>query len=276
LIPLAAVLAKGSGQLFEMKGFVRPVIVDPDFLDHWKTRMLVGNLNDEAAPIYVLRLWAHCQNRRQSEFESLSTEALKALCRFPGPANKLEASLSASGFVRREGDSLIVCNWDEYNSSLIASWNNGKLGGRPKKIQPKARSEPTHKPTGNPRVTSGVTDERGEDQRGEDKNSLSNSACEDSKKELPRETHLANPQFQQVWDRWCRHQMGIGKSVSAASTEQQLYKLADFDETEAIEIVLFSLERSAKNLILNGDHRRTDSGSARPRGGKRAIGMETI
>lgn len=110
------------------------MIVDPDFLDHWKTRMLVGALdNDEVAPLYVIRLWAHCQNRRQSEFDNVSTEALKALCHFPGQANKLESSLVASGFIRRDGKTLIVIGWDYYNSTLVAAWANGKKGGRPSK-----------------------------------------------------------------------------------------------------------------------------------------------
>lgn len=124
------------------------MIVDPDFLDHWKTRMLVNSLNDEAAPLYVLRLWAHCQNRRQSTFE-LSTEALKALCRYPGAANKLESSLTASGFVRRAEGMLEVCNWDDYNASLIASWVNGKRGGRPRKETspaPKTHGLPSDNP----------------------------------------------------------------------------------------------------------------------------------
>ncbi len=122
------------------------MIVDPDFCDHWKTRMLVGSLNgDEAAPVYVLRLWAHCQNRRQSQFENLNAEALKALCRFPGNANKLEASLAASGFVRRVEDTLIVLNWDEYNRTLIAAWSNGRKGGRPKE-ETEADSEESKNP----------------------------------------------------------------------------------------------------------------------------------
>lgn len=110
------------------------MIVDPDFPDHWKTRMLVGLLDgDEVAPVYVIRLWAHCQNRRQWTFTNVSAEALKALCRFPGHANKLESSLAASGFIRREADTLIVCGWDDYNASLVASWSNGRKGGRPPK-----------------------------------------------------------------------------------------------------------------------------------------------
>ena len=109
------------------------MIVDPDFPDHWKTRMLVDALDgDEAAPVYLLRLWAHCQNRRTAAFENLPQAALKALCRFPGHPNKLESSLAASGFVRREDQILIVVGWEEYNASLIANWSNGRKGGRPK------------------------------------------------------------------------------------------------------------------------------------------------
>lgn len=109
------------------------MIVDPDFPDHWKTRMLVDALDgDEAAPVYLLRLWAHCQNRRTAAFDNLPQTALKALCRFPGHSNKLESSLAASGFVRREDQTLIVVGWEEYNASLIANWSNGRKGGRPK------------------------------------------------------------------------------------------------------------------------------------------------
>lgn len=140
------------------------MIVDPDFCDHWKTRTLVGLLDgDEAAPIYVLRLWAHCQNRRQDTFANLPSAALKALCRFPGHANKLESSLSASGFIRRDGEDLIVCNWSEYNASLIAAWTNGARGGRPpkgqtaKKTEPETRKKPAEKPRDNPAETHGLT-----------------------------------------------------------------------------------------------------------------------
>lgn len=144
------------------------MIVDPDFPDHWKVRMLVGLLDgDEAAPVYVLRLWAHCQNRRKAEFEGLTSEALKALCRFPGHANKLESSLATSGFIRRSDTVLHVLNWAEYNASLIASWVNGGRGGRKKK--PTGSNNGTqHTPTGIPtgtRVEKSSEDKSGEDQK---------------------------------------------------------------------------------------------------------------
>lgn len=115
--------------------------------------MLVGLLDgDEAAPVYVLRIWSHCQNRRQAQFD-LSAEALKALCRFPGNSNRLEASLTASGFIRRaertaaESSQLIVCGWEDHNAALLASWNNGRKGrGKSKTDEPTGMS--TGPPTG--------------------------------------------------------------------------------------------------------------------------------
>lgn len=153
------------------------MIIDPDFPDHWKTRTLVGLLDgDECAPVYVIRLWAHCQNRRKDTFENLTSEALKALCRFPGHANKLESSLAASGFIRRSEGVLVVLNWAEYNSSLIAAWQNGSKGGRPAKPTGYQRKKPTGsentdngKPTGYP--TGSRVDKSREDQIREEKTS---------------------------------------------------------------------------------------------------------
>lgn len=112
----------------------RFVIVSPDFPDHWKTRMLVDLLGgDEIAPVYLVRLWAHCQQRHTSVFESLPTAALRAICRYSGDAQAFEHALLEAGFISRAEGKLVVVGWDEYNASLIANWQNGKRGGRPKK-----------------------------------------------------------------------------------------------------------------------------------------------
>ena len=126
------------------------MIVAADFLDHWKTLMLVNELG-EVAPLYVIRLWGHCQNRKTAKFDTLTAEAIKAICRFAGDAQKLEAALIAAGFVERDGKSILVCNWDEYNSTLVAAWENGRKGGR------KPKNGTHGKPTGYPAVTSGLT-----------------------------------------------------------------------------------------------------------------------
>lgn len=112
------------------------MIVDPDFLDHWKTRTLVALLdNDEMAPMYVIRLWGHCQTRRQCEFPNLSPTALKGICRFAGDSDLLDRALAETGFIARKGDVLTVVGWDEYNATLITAWTNGKRGGRHRKAE---------------------------------------------------------------------------------------------------------------------------------------------
>jgi hypothetical protein len=111
------------------------MIVDPDFPDHWKTRMLVDLLGgDEAGPSYILRIWGHCQLRKQWVFDNLPATALKALCRYPGHPHKLESCLVSSGFLHRDASQVLtVLRWDEYNAQLVANWENGKKGGRPPK-----------------------------------------------------------------------------------------------------------------------------------------------
>jgi len=160
------------------------VIVDPDFLDHWKTRMLVDSLgSDELAPVYIIRLWAHCQQRRMYAFDNLNAAALRAICRYKGDAD-FEAAMTACGYVSRDESGVLeVCGWAEYNATLIANWKNGKLGGRPKKEAKPAQKEPmanppeTHGiPMANPSLTHGEPirlDRIREDKKGEDQKTMS-------------------------------------------------------------------------------------------------------
>ena len=137
--------------------------------------------------MYILRLWAHCQNRKTHIFRNLTVQALKALCRFSGKAEDLEAALLGSGYIRHEDGALVVHQWDEHNATLIANWENGKKAGPPKgksnppaahgqavanpsatqglpadnppvtQGKPKGKSPVTHgKPMGKPRVTHGL------------------------------------------------------------------------------------------------------------------------
>lgn len=133
------------------------MIVQPNFLDHHKTRQLVLELGgDELAPLYVLRLWGHCQNQKKSRFPKMSAAALCAICCAKTSAEQLWLAMQSAGFIRVKNDTVIVHEWDDYNASLIKNWENGKKGGRPRK------------PNGNPKrdwvnpektqTHSGVTD----------------------------------------------------------------------------------------------------------------------
>ena len=130
------------------------MIIDPDFFDHWRTRMVVDALGgDEMAPMYIMRLWAHCQNRKGDKF-TIPSVGIKALCKFQGDASAFEKALIDAEFLTRDGDTVTVEGWAERNASLIAAWENGVRGGRPKK--PMGNQNETHgKPDGNPTVTHG-------------------------------------------------------------------------------------------------------------------------
>ena len=96
-----------------------------------------------------------------------------------------------------------------------------------------------------------------EKRREEKSNTLSHTR-EAEKTNFPA-THLTDPEFATVWDQWGRHLLEQGKPLTPTASEAQLYSLAAFSTAEAMEIVQFSIERQAKNLITNGDHRRRES-----------------
>lgn len=132
------------------------MIIEPDFLDHWKTRLLMRLLDTEAAPNYVIRLWSHCQTRKTNKFPEWSPAILASVCRWSGDADQFWSAMMQT-FCRHEDGYLIAHEWDEVNASLIAAWSNGGKGGRPKKPMGNPRVNPESNPV-NPRLTHGVTD----------------------------------------------------------------------------------------------------------------------
>ncbi len=126
------------------------MIVEPDFLSHWKTQALVDELSDPMAPLYVIALWSHCQQRRTATFEDLPPNALKAICRYKGDGEKLLSALTSSGFIDPTERGFEVHGWAERNVKLLRNWKNGSKGGRPKGDNPGEGGEGAPKPDPSP------------------------------------------------------------------------------------------------------------------------------
>lgn len=148
------------------------MIVEPDFLNHWKTRTFVAavmgycktqwkptenpNVTQwETQPFptdgpvgILLRLWAHCQQRKASRFDKMTPLTLAAICEWQGDPEWLMETLEEVGFVDREGSQVVAHDWDEANAKLVRNWRNGMKGGRPKN-EPKNPKETQAKPKRN-------------------------------------------------------------------------------------------------------------------------------
>ena len=132
------------------------MIIETDFLDHWKTRLIVRLLGTESAPLHIIRLWSHCQTRKTNRFPDWNPEILSAVCKWGGDADAFWSAILQT-FGRIEDGCFVAHQWDEVNSSLIAAWSNGVKGGRHKKPTDNPRVNPELNQV-NPQITHGVTD----------------------------------------------------------------------------------------------------------------------
>lgn len=111
------------------------MIVQPDFPEHWKTRLLVEITGgDESAPLAVVRLWAHCQHSKRHIFSDMSPAQLASVCRWGDRKPPCHVALTKAGFVEKaKPKGFLAHQWDEHNAQLIQKWKAGGKGGRPAK-----------------------------------------------------------------------------------------------------------------------------------------------
>ena len=121
------------------------MIVQPNFLDHWKTNALAAKIGRLEALTALLALWSHCQQQRTWRFPQ-NELMLAGICRFSGNPRVLLDTLIELNLLEKTPENLLeVHEWAETNAKLLHNWDAGKKGGRPPK-------QPKDKPTENPRV----------------------------------------------------------------------------------------------------------------------------
>jgi hypothetical protein len=106
------------------------MIVDPYFFEHWKTRELIRLTGDPSAPLFILKLWAHCQQRRRWRLD-IPDAALAMICGWTGEPQKLREIFLELRFIDPSSNGiLIVHEWRKFNRYLVSAWANGRKGGR--------------------------------------------------------------------------------------------------------------------------------------------------
>ena len=127
------------------------MIIQPDFLTHWKVQALSGIIGRAEALTALLALWGHCQNSKTYVFE-FTLPMLAGICQYQGDAAQLHrAMLDCRLLDPLENGRYEVHGWAEKNASYQAAWSNGAKGGKPKNPQATERL-----PSGNPAVTHGL------------------------------------------------------------------------------------------------------------------------
>lgn len=130
------------------------MIVQPDFPEHWKTRLLVELTGDESAPMAAIRLWAHCQHSRRSYFPDMTPAQLASICRWGDRKPACHVVMVKAGFVDKlTPKGFAAHQWNEHNAQLLQKWDAGKKGGRPPNDENHSNDKETEKPTDNRPIT---------------------------------------------------------------------------------------------------------------------------
>jgi hypothetical protein len=133
------------------------MIIRPDILRHPKYRLFRQAVGPEALE-YLCRLWAHCsEGKRGENWGKVSPQYVEMVCEWQNRPGQLWEALTGCSlpgkapWVKVRRGCVVIHEWEEHNKSLLKSWFNGRLGGRPKsKVAGKDKE-----PTGNPRETHG-------------------------------------------------------------------------------------------------------------------------
>lgn len=103
------------------------MVIHPDFINHWKTRLLIARIGREAALVALLALWAYCERKRAWELR-LSPLELAGMCDYQGEPVEFFNWLIEFRFLDRTIDPswFRVHDWENVNSGLVSKWKASK------------------------------------------------------------------------------------------------------------------------------------------------------
>jgi hypothetical protein len=135
------------------------MIIQPEFLTHWKVQALSGAIGRAEALTSLLALFGHCQTSK-SYVHRFSPEKLPGICQYHGdPDHLLRTFLKLELLDLLDDGEYEVHGWAEKNASYKAAWANGAKGGTKKNpsATPNASqgipSATPNNPMGNPSAT---------------------------------------------------------------------------------------------------------------------------
>ncbi len=229
------------------------MIVEADFLTHWKTNALEARIGDKAVHC-LLALWAHCQRRKAWEFQ-LTPLMLAGICGFKGEPQTIWDAMIELRWIERTTDLnwFQIHDWGKVNAALIGKWAGGakKTGAwwhprghvvtdRPKKsaaqTTPATIGSSSGESTGTSSASStGGSDGIGEDWTGEDENQTPVAPLEGAHT-LPM-PEGASPQRLAVLKSWIDYKIRIGKPIKLASWPTVLERFATLDDPALKECI---------------------------------------
>ena len=117
--------------------------IDPGFINHWKTELLIERLGSDGV-VAVLRLWGNAQIRRQYSGLDLNPRRLALETKWKGNAKELFDTLTdpdAPWLDKNEDGTFSIHDFGHHQKQVVALWENGNKGGRPRKVSPAPSSK---------------------------------------------------------------------------------------------------------------------------------------
>ena len=101
------------------------MILETDFVDHWKTQRLVYICGPDAV-LCLLRIWSYCQQRKRWQFDAAQASIIEWIGKWNGEKGLLLATLKEVGFIDEEEDGeFSMHDFENVNGKMVSNWANG-------------------------------------------------------------------------------------------------------------------------------------------------------